>query len=294
MISWKAGQHVFVRFLGMGAHSLTAHPFTIASLPRANSSSDQPNDMVIYVKRQEGTTKSLLTAVQEASSLTMGTLIEGPYGGVCHGSGTMAKFDTILVIAGGSGAGFSFTVVEDVLRHVTETNSPGRTAEKTLKIIYAAHSSSMAQWYDGEIRTMLSRWASSLAVSVLIHTTSNGDSLRGSEPQLEGTSNNDDITDRPQNARTRSYDDIEKGSVHGEKNENSQGMIRPIIHLQGRPSISSAVASLTDRAAGKTIGIAVCGPSLMIHDVRNAAAEAQRSVLAGHVKEVFLHTESFS
>ncbi|KFA76758.1 hypothetical protein S40288_09671 [Stachybotrys chartarum IBT 40288] len=43
---WKPGQHIYVRFLALGIHSLTFHPFKICSLP----STDGNNDMVLYVK----------------------------------------------------------------------------------------------------------------------------------------------------------------------------------------------------------------------------------------------------
>ncbi|DAA75331.1 TPA_exp: putative Ferric-chelate reductase [Trichophyton benhamiae CBS 112371] len=221
-ISWKPGQHMFLRFLGLGAHCLTAHPFTIASLPQEESS-NKTNEMTVYAKPYEGLTKSLQNAARDVSSLNLRVLIEGPYGGVS--SGSMARFDSILIITGGSGAAFSFPVVEDVLRTCATADSADQVHGKTLKIIYAARSSLMAQC--------------------------------GMDQTLNG----------------------EKDSI---------------IHEHGRPCLAGAVASLAEQAAGKSAGIVVCGPPSMLHDIRNAAAEAQRKVLAGDVKELYLHTECFS
>ncbi|EFR00970.1 hypothetical protein MGYG_03972 [Nannizzia gypsea CBS 118893] len=261
-ISWKPGQHVFLRFLGLGPHCLTSHPFTIASLPHVDSAS-KTNEMTVYAKRHEGITKSLSNTARDVSPLNMKVLIDGPYGGIS--SGTMARFDSILIITGGSGAAFSFPVVEDVLRRATTAASAG-IKEKTLNIIYAARSSLMAQWYEEKIKTLVSQYPSSSIVSVSIYTTS----------------------------ALRKNDNLEKESTPSGEDEIFNGGQDSITYQLGRPSLASAVASLADQATGKAAGIVVCGPPSMLHDVRNAAAEAQRKVLAGDVKELYLRTESFS
>lgn len=42
-MSWKPGQHVFLRFWALGLHAMTMHPFTICSLPSSKK-------MVFYGK----------------------------------------------------------------------------------------------------------------------------------------------------------------------------------------------------------------------------------------------------
>ena len=60
----------------------------------------------------------------------------------------------------------------------------------------------------------------------------------------------------------------------------------------GRPDLRSIVAS--QASAAQKLGIAVCGPLDMIHDVRSAGAEAQTRVLEGAASnEVHLHVETF-
>ncbi|EGD88060.2 hypothetical protein H113_04575 [Trichophyton rubrum MR1459] len=265
-ISWKPGQHMFLRLLGLGAHCLTTHPFTIASLPQAESS-NKTNEMTVYAKPYEGLTKSLSNAARDVSSLNLRVLVEGPYGGIS--SGSMARFDSILIITGGSGAAFSFPVVEDVLRSCAAADSADQVKGKTLNIIYAARSSLMAQWYEEKIRALVSCYPSSSIVSVSIHTTSISSPLQNNISMAKeyAPSGMDQIFNG------------EKGSI---------------IHEHGRPCLASAVASLAEQAAGKSAGIVVCGPPSMLHDIRNAAAEAQRKVLAGDVKELYLHTECFS
>lgn len=48
---WTPGQHVFLRFLTLGVHALTAHPFTICSIPRHGKGH---NRMVFYIEPRGG------------------------------------------------------------------------------------------------------------------------------------------------------------------------------------------------------------------------------------------------
>ncbi|EGD92822.1 ferric-chelate reductase [Trichophyton tonsurans CBS 112818] len=265
-ISWKPGQHIFLRFLGLGAHCLTTHPFTIASLPQAESS-NKTNEMTLYVKPYEGITQTLSDSARDVSSLKLRVLLEGPYGGISFGS--MSRFDSILIITGGSGASFSFPVVEDVLRSCATEDSADQVKGKTLNIIYAARSSLMAQWYEEKIRTLVSCYPSSSIVSVSIHTTS--------------------IT-----SPLQSNVSLAKEYASSWMDQSFNGGKGSIIHGHGRPCLANAVASLVEQATGKSAGIVVCGPPSMLHDIRNVAAEAQRKVIAGEVKEIYLHTECFS
>lgn len=47
---WSIGQHVFVRFVGLGPHAWTSHPFTICSLPARAGEKD--NELVLYIRAQ--------------------------------------------------------------------------------------------------------------------------------------------------------------------------------------------------------------------------------------------------
>lgn len=66
-----------------------------------------------------------------------------------------------------------------------------------------------------------------------------------------------------------------------------------------RPNLPDHIEAMAaSGAGGKRVGIFVCGPESMLHDVRNAAARAQRGVLGGKggdgLEEVYLHLEPFS
>ena len=62
-VSWKPGQHFFVRFLNLGIHAATSHPFTVATL----CSADEKDGHVIELySRTHGGITGRLAAVAES------------------------------------------------------------------------------------------------------------------------------------------------------------------------------------------------------------------------------------
>ncbi|KAL1716034.1 hypothetical protein EV715DRAFT_275354 [Schizophyllum commune] len=106
------GQHVFLRFLGAGVHSLTSHPFTIAGVRDAEGSATRDADkadsrdgsatreLEVVFRVHGGTTAALAARAAGKVGLSMRVLVDGPYGGVPV---TLAAYDRVLLLAGGSG-----------------------------------------------------------------------------------------------------------------------------------------------------------------------------------------------
>ena len=100
------GQHVFLRFLGAGAHSLTSHPFTIAGVRDAESSGARDaegsdvRELEVVFRVHGGTTTALAARAAGKVGLSMRVLVDGPYGGIPV---TLAAYDRVLLLAGGSG-----------------------------------------------------------------------------------------------------------------------------------------------------------------------------------------------
>lgn len=113
---WKPGQHVFVRFLSMGAHALTNHPFTIASIPTAKKGGR--NEMQFFIRSQGGLTRRLVGMGATKGTATVPVLLEGPYGGY-HGR-TLATFSQVLLIAGGSGVSSIIPLLQSLVRDFGE------------------------------------------------------------------------------------------------------------------------------------------------------------------------------
>ncbi|RJE22999.1 Ferric-chelate reductase [Aspergillus sclerotialis] len=261
--SWKPGQHVFLRIFGVGIHSFTAHPFTVSSLPE-DSNQGKENEMVFYIKPRRGVTARLAKEAEELPGRVKAVMLEGPYGGL---DTSLDRFDTILVITGGSGAGFSLAIIKEILR----MNNVGEKKRK-LQMIFSTRVPSAAEWYQNSLDTILSTspGSNNMDISKSIHITS-GSTRRSLE-----------ISDPT---------DLEKTEVPNTSTEITSDFSRPDI-----PSIVTGVisSSTTTPAKQQRIGIFTCGPTSMIHDTRAATARAQRDVLSGRVGEIYLHDECFS
>ncbi|KAI4204937.1 MAG: hypothetical protein LQ350_000789 [Teloschistes chrysophthalmus] len=110
---WKAGQHMFVSCHGLAP--LQAHPFTIASLP-------SDGKLEFIVKMKSGSTKRFFRHAEKAQSLPIASrearqregqsvILEGPYGRIRP----LRQFDSVFLIAGGSGATFTVPLLRDLV-----------------------------------------------------------------------------------------------------------------------------------------------------------------------------------
>ncbi|KAF2657073.1 hypothetical protein K491DRAFT_655489 [Lophiostoma macrostomum CBS 122681] len=145
-LKWKPGQHVYLsRPSGKSYSTLydqfvlrnKTNPFTIASIP----SKDQ--ELVLVARTLNGNTKHL---AQLARSLTMAgsddvaTIplgLEGPYGASAR-LPDFARFDKILLIAGGVGATFVMPIYRSILE-AGDSSHP-------LRFIWATRKLSETQW----------------------------------------------------------------------------------------------------------------------------------------------------
>ncbi|GLB41559.1 putative FAD-binding domain containing protein [Lyophyllum shimeji] len=107
-LNWAPGQSYFVRFLDLGVHALTSHPFTVTSLPSSSV-------LEFHVRVREGTTARLASFAE--SGKTSAVMLDGPYGGV-HGS--LGAYDRVVLLAGGSGVSFTVPLLLDLLKGLAE------------------------------------------------------------------------------------------------------------------------------------------------------------------------------
>lgn len=83
-----------------------SHPFTLLS--------STPSEFVIRV--YDGFTRDLYKAAQQASGMSLHCSVDGPYGQVPY----FKNFDKVVLVAGGSGASFTFAVALDLIESTTE------------------------------------------------------------------------------------------------------------------------------------------------------------------------------
>lgn len=288
IIKWIPGQHVFVRFLTSDLHLLTAHPFTISSACRNPDEIGKHSELVFYIKPRGGVTGRLKAMAAKSPGCSKKILIEGPYGGVSKAH--MAQFDTILVIAGGSGGGFSLAMVDEALRLTgmnapeTEKRTPSR---RNLQVVFSTRDHAMADWYIEEIESRISE-----STTLSSHSDNGFDtavSVHVTEQQNSGISSSSDS------------DDV-KGTTNKLPSEiTTTGSFSLNVHRNARPDLPGLVARTVAMAhiqgthlqKKQRVGVLVCGPASMLHDTRNAAALAQARVFEGEVEELYLHSEPF-
>lgn len=261
---WRPGQHMFLRFVTLGFHAFTAHPFTICSLPDADKLVGEPQSvMTFYVKPHGGFTGRLAAAAAtKGGSITVPVLLEGSYGGV-QGR-PLTEYDRALVVACGSGAGFSLPfVMEWVAAAARGAGNRGEKAQqKKMTVIIATRDARMLQWYEAALVEFLDAQHLEFpagAIEVLVHLTSDGE---------DGASDKMAPASPIQNLGVRI--------------------------LTGRPDLSAIVREVTLESSG-SVGIAACGPSSVLEAVRSEAAEAELRILKSGpgAREVYLYSEVF-
>jgi predicted ferric reductase len=122
-ISWTPGQHVFLSC--QSVVPLQNHPFTIASIPADGK-------MEFLVKAESGGTKRFFRHAEQTHgplapsprSCTRTVAIEGPYGCIRP----LRQFDSVVLLAGSTGATFTIPLLRDILQGWKENASPGRNA----------------------------------------------------------------------------------------------------------------------------------------------------------------------
>lgn len=285
---WGPGQHVYLRFLSMGVHAFTSHPFTVCSLPGSEQTveSRKRNQMVFYIQGRGGLTGRLAALARNNPGASVRVLLDGPYGGMQ--SRWFGEFDHAVVIGGGAGAGFTLGVAQHYLQR-QETN-PGKPSKLTL--VVSSRDPGMRRWYLDEVARITS--ARQMEMDHMEPKDGLADSQTAFALHIHETG-------PPQASATSSATDDEQSvskPIYQDKSYETQDVHLPGVDLhveQGRPDLM-ALGRQAAGVNGSSVALVVCGPGSMLHDVGQVAASAQIAVMKGDAgpSEVWLHQESFS
>ncbi|KAF2677998.1 hypothetical protein K458DRAFT_423414 [Lentithecium fluviatile CBS 122367] len=304
---WRPGQHCFLRFTSFGLlNTLSTHPFTICSSPSMNP--DGQSELVFYIRHQRGFTARLYGHALEHPGVSVPVLVDGPYGGV-----NLQKYrdsDHVLVVAGGSGAGWCLPFIERFLRSATPLagvvsdhgiatgdakeapaveEPPARRSSRplSLRIILATRDTSSRTWFLRTVGELLLRYPTAeLSRKVRVQVYLTGDAAKEVRPASANAGE-----DRSSPSTSNSSTDRIEVHVKG-----CDGTV-PGRETEGRPHLPSIVAEEAAKSAelGESLGVYVCGPDTMQNDVRNAVADQNLGVLKGSkIGGVYLHSEHFS
>ena len=293
---WEPGQYCFVRFFGMGKHAFSSHPFTICSLDSRQSG--ESADLLFYIHARGGFTEQLARYIVARQSCTIRISLRGPFGGI--DTSQFNRSSKLLIIAGGSGAGWTLPLIECFLRRHVSSKSTLRQepqsivdtenlsrAMSTCLVVLATRNDSLHKWYQATVNDLVSRFDTEATASLAIqlHYTGGVGLVEKLQPQtlleyrtseLNGKSNFS--TDAVSDARS---------------SDKSARQLNMTLET-GRPDLPRLIADQAKSAtAGETMGVYACGPAELQNDIRNAVVREQMKILRGSPHEVFLHTEHF-
>lgn len=306
---WVPGQHCFLRFRSFGVHALTSHPFTICSLP--SRSPQEQSQITFYVRHRGGLTARLYEHALRHPGKSVPVLVDGPYGGI-----DLDKYydsDHLVVIAGGSGAGWTLAFVEQFVRCNLAHRAQQEITDKddlrgseplvqrpcpvprSLRVILATRDYSTRAWFHQTIDKVLSKYpssGSSLDLQVQVHLTGPIETQAQQQTQSKAPQQFIDEEASASSASTKNSTRKELGVAEA----HAESTVAVQEH-SARPPLPSIVHDEAIKMAqlGHSLGVFVCGPLTMQNDVRNAVAAENLSILKSpRSGGVYLHLEHFS
>ncbi|KAL1998903.1 hypothetical protein VTN02DRAFT_5407 [Thermoascus thermophilus] len=188
-ITWKPGQHVFVRFMSTALglpHVLTMHPFSICSIPRAGRDSVGVNEVILYVRPKGGITKRIHDFAKASPGVSLPVLLDGPYGSAID-SAAFTGYDRFFVVAGGSGGGTIFPILETLARRVPQERALAKGAEEgvadpvlSLQVVWVVRKLESIAWFQERVSRILSQpFPGFLQISIYVTHPDHASSAEG-------------------------------------------------------------------------------------------------------------------
>ncbi|KAF8855174.1 hypothetical protein BDZ45DRAFT_728253 [Acephala macrosclerotiorum] len=255
---WRAvaGAHVFLWIPKVRA--IETHPFTIVST----------NPLELVISPQDGFTQDLYSLTSKSPGAVLRASCDGPYGTIPN----FAKFDHVILVAGGSGATFTMGVA----LNLTGKMSPGG-ARPVIHFIWVIRDQKMQSWFEKELAEL----AASPLVNLTIYLTR---SMSASTQKTKLASNT--IV-----AQAQSFEKSETDPGRSASGNCSPTAPEPTIPMRlGRPDMSTAIRSIVSGTAeDERMIVAACGPIGLMRDVRDVAGD----LVVDLGRSVTFHSEQF-
>jgi len=266
--SWKPGQHVYLQ---VPSHPSTpadvlrtirqtirmhTNPFSIANIPARDGR------LQLVARIMSGNTAQLADIARYAAEKEMqiSLTVEGPYGAASH-LPDFARFESVLLVAGGVGATFCLPVWKSIL-------SREQGSEKAkVRFVWAVRKLAETEWaFEGD-DTERRR-------SAEIYVTG-GQRGGFADTERSGSEINDEIE----------FEEREHLMSHDDADADAVGSDTSVKH--GRPDLANVVDQSFASSSG-SIAVLMCGPSAMSRKLRR---EVGRWVRSG--RDVYWHAENF-
>ncbi|KAH8667412.1 ferric reductase NAD binding domain-containing protein [Tricladium varicosporioides] len=270
---------------------IETHPFTIANV--------SPSRMELVINAYDGFTSDLHEYAVKNPGVSLRASVDGPYGAIPN----FAKVaDKIILVAGGSGASFTFGVALDILKKLEHS-----TRKPTIDFIWTVREEETLSWFEKELAEL----QSSPHISFFLHTTRPSATSSPAQTQSPGHSTPVDLPSSPidsekshdfpaaspiagtaPNTHHATFDlDIEKKGTkqsHSRKNPWESSISLDIA--PGRPDVSGLIKDVVARSNKEDrISIAACGPASLMDAVRKTATNS----ISVNGPSIELHCEQF-
>lgn len=275
---WRAvsGTHIFLWI--PRARPIETHPFTIVST----------DPLEAVVSSQDGFTRDLFSLASRTPGAQLTASCDGPYGTLPN----FAKFDHAILIAGGSGATFTFGVALNLIQKM-----PSNGAKPVSHFIWVIRHQGMirnrlAYATLTTIREMISWFPKELAelsISPHVHLTicvTRALNASKTSPTREQRKLDPVITE------VQSFEKSDTAISDPEK--SASGSCSPLVAnlpvMLGRPDISATIRSIVSSTEEheRTI-VAACGPESLMRDTRCVVGD----LVANSGRSAELHCEQF-
>ncbi|KAI0146941.1 ferric reductase NAD binding domain-containing protein [Xylariaceae sp. FL1272] len=282
----RPGKHCYVWLPHIRAFQ--THPFTIVS--------SEPLELVI--NSFSGFTKDLHRFAKENPGASLTASLEGPYGTLPD----PMDYDKVVLLAGGSGATFTFGIAADMVERMTHDS------EKQIDFIWATRGHDNIAWFAQHLNNlMLHEHSPKIAFKLYLtrlpstgptlapapHTISQS-SRTSTEVALVPSTDEKHVVSAQTSSSTLRDKDLEKAGTRPvlsgieEIPKAIDYSHLPVTH--GRPDIDAmikeAIASATKE---QRVLIAACGPAGLVNAVRNTTANC----ISVRGPAIELHCEEF-
>lgn len=294
--SWTPGQHVLIWTPSFWKQS--PHPFTIASIPTAEPTSQ---DIQLTLKTKSGFTKTLNEfARQGGGDGNVKLCLTGPFGSVPN----WRQYDSLVLIATFTGGSFITPILEDLIA----SQAPG--CVRRISALYIVRRKAHIEPYMQRISKVISR-AKGMGMSVRIEAAVTQSSSRAPDPD-------DNPTDE---SRERLISSSDQASLRGDSVElerlslesatsstsgRSDQLLKEEVNMalndgytydsssfatesQGRPDVAAFMRTAVGNVPGN-IAVAVCGGAPVERVVKRTVAAFRRE-RAAEGTDIMLHVE---
>ncbi|CAG8179504.1 unnamed protein product [Penicillium nalgiovense] len=225
-----------------------SHPFTLLS--------SDPSEFVIRV--YDGFTRDLYKAAQEFPGISLRCSIDGAYGQIPN----FKVFEKVVLVAGGSGASFTFAIALDLIE-------ASNKAVKSIDFIWVVRHQESLEWFAQELNQLQSH----PEVNLIIHVTGQTD-LSGTSSSTSPNSSSEKVSAKDNVILTGPSPTILTSDPEKGAEQQSTGNVSSSVKgiLPGRPNIGNLIAAA---AAGSTrlddrVIVGACGPSRLMSTTRKA------------------------